>query len=159
MQSVGGVSPRSVAFALPFLVVLAQAAFMAAGHREPYPALLMPDFSGTRTSPDGSIHVDEVEILAHFDDGQVGPMPLKRLMAPMPWFTMMPASRIGLRTLDHASVEMVRWLRGRVIALYPDRRATGLDVRWYRDTYRVEEGELRRVAREPAGASHVDFPR
>jgi hypothetical protein len=153
----GGVSARSVAYGLPFLVVLAQAAFIGAGYREPYPALMMPDFSGTRTSPDGSIHVDAIEILAHFEGGQVGHLPLEKLMAPMPWFTMMPASRVGLRTLDHPSDEMVRWLRERVVALYPERRATGLDVRWYRDTYRVEEGELRCVAHEPDSASHVDL--
>jgi len=157
MPAFGGISARALAFALPFVVVLAQGIFIATGRREPYPALTMPDFTGTRTAPDGSVAVDTIELTAHFDAGPAADIALHRLLAPMPRLTMMPASQIALRDLRRASDDMRRWLRARLETLHPGRRATGLDARWYRDTYRVEDGELRRIARTPLRASQIDL--
>ena len=78
----GVVSPRSVAFVLPCVVVLAQAVFMRAGHREPYPALMMPAFAGTRAGVDGSIEIEAIEVSARFDNGSVQ-IPLEQFLAPL----------------------------------------------------------------------------
>ena len=109
------------------------------------------------TAPDGSIPVESLDITARFDDGGEALVRLDALLAPMPRMTMMPASQAALRTLDRASGEMAQWLRARMTTLYPRKRATRLEVRWYRDTYRLQDGDLRRVAHEQVGASHVDF--
>ena len=70
---------RRVAFTIPFLVVLAQAVFMHAGFGEPYPALMMPAFSGTRTAPDGSIGVTSIEVAVCFADGAATQIPITTL--------------------------------------------------------------------------------
>jgi hypothetical protein len=148
-----------MAFTLPFLLVLAQAAFMRVGYPEPYPALMMPDFAGTRTSADGSIDVTSIAIDVRFDDGAVAQVPMPALLAPMPRLTMMQASNGALRGPEPASTAMIRWLRGRLAELYPDRRATDLEVQWYWDAYRVDDGVVRRVARVPDVTYHIDLTR
>jgi len=140
-------------------VVLAQGIFIGTGHREPYPALMMPDFTGTRNAPDGSVAVDARELTARFDAGPTADVALHRLLAPMLRLTRMPASQVGLRDLSGASEDMRRSLRARLETLHPGRLATGLDARWYRDTYRVKDGELRRIARVQIGASQINFAR
>jgi len=80
---------RRVAYVIPFLIVLAQAAFMRAGHGKPYPALMMPAFAGTRTAPDGSIGVTSIEAIVRFSDGTATPLPIKTLLAPIPRTTTM----------------------------------------------------------------------
>ena len=159
MAASGGLPARALAFGLPFLVVLAQGIFIGAGHREPYPALMMPDFSGTRMAPDRSIAIDAVELSARFDDGEIVDVPLDGLLSPMPRFTRMPAARIGLDDLDRASSQMAPWLRGRLATLRPGRHVINLEARWYRDTYSVQDGELRRVAHAPVRSSAIDLAR
>ena len=153
----GVVSPRSVAFVLPCVVVLAQAVFMRAGHREPYPALMMPAFAGTRAGVDGSIEIEAVEVSARFDDGRSVQIPLEKFLAPMPRFTAMPAADAALTYLEHASDRLRGWLRDRVAIFHPGVQPVGLEVRWYRDAYRIEHGRLARVARVPTRSSRADF--
>jgi hypothetical protein len=146
-MSTPDIAARALAFGLPVLLVLAQAVFMRAGYREPYPALLMPDFSGTRTATDGTIDVTTSEITVQFDDETAAEIPVRALLAPMPAMTTMAASEHGLHNPALSSGETVRWLRRRLATLHPERRAVSLTVCWRLDSYRVEEGAVRRVAR------------
>jgi hypothetical protein len=150
---------RVLALTLPLVVVAAQEIFIGTGHREPYPGLRMPEFRGTRTAADGSITIDAVLLSARFDDGQTVDVPLAALLSPMPHFTKMPAARVGLRDLGHASSQMAPWLRTRLAALHPGRHATSFEARWYQDTYRVQDGELRRVAHSPVRSSQIELTR
>jgi hypothetical protein len=136
--------------------VLAQDAFMRAGHAEPYPALMMPGFPGTRTAPDGSIAVRSIELAVRFRDGTGSPMTMRTLFDPMPSATMMTVAERGLRCSAPAALATTEWLRRRLDALYPVGRAAGLDVRWFNDSYRVDGGALRRVARVPSEGCTID---
>jgi hypothetical protein len=157
MPFTGGASPRSVAFVLPCVVVLAQAVFIRAGHREPYPAVMMPAFAGTGAGLDRSIEIEAFEVSARFDDSRSVQIPLERLLAPMPRPTAMPAAETALADLEQASDRLRRWLNARVATLHPGVQLDGLEVRWYRDTYRIDDGRLVRVARVLTRSSRADF--
>jgi hypothetical protein len=144
-------------FAIPFLVVLAQDAFVRAGHAEPYPALMMPAFPGTRTAADGSIGVGSVEIAARFRDGATSPLPMRTLLDPMPSATMMTVVEWALRCQPPVASETRQWLRTRLDALYPLKHTTGVDVRWFNDSYRVDDGVLRRAAHVPTDECTIDM--
>ena len=158
MSFTGVASPRSVAFVLPCVVVLAQAVFMRAGHREPYPALMMPAFAGTRAGLDGSIAIEAVEVSARFDDGRSVQIPLETLLAPMPRLDGHACGRTRRSpTSSTRRIGCVGWLRARVAILHPGVQPVGLEVRWYRDTYRIDDGRLVRVARVLTRSSRADF--
>jgi hypothetical protein len=147
---------RTIAYAIPMLAVLAQEAFMRSGHEEPYPALMMPGFEGTRTAPDGSIGVTAIALAVRFQDGTTQPLPLRSLLDPMPSATMMTASGWALGCDAPVATETRRWLRTRLETLYPARPATSIDVGWFNDTYRVDTGVLRRAAHVQTGQCTID---
>ena len=132
---------------------------MRAGHGEPYPALMMPAFAGTRTAPGGSIGVTSIEAIVRFSDGTATPLPIKTLLAPIPRTTTMEASEHVFRRPAVPTSDLVRWLRDRVGGLFPGRPVVGFEVHWYQDAYRTDEGRLRRVAHTPAEIYVVDLTR
>ena len=152
----GVAPPRSAAFVLPCVVVLAQAMFMRAGHREPYPALMMPAFAGTRAGLHGSIEIEAVEVFARFDAGRSVQIPLETFLAPMPRPAAVPAAE-ALADLEHASDRLRRWLHDRVATLHPGVQPDGLEVRWYRDAYRIDDGKLVRVTSALTRSSRTHF--
>lgn len=149
---------RRVVYAVPILVVAAQALYVRAGHPEPYPALMMPAFAGSRTAPDGAIGVTVIEVTVRFEDGTATALPIKTLLAPIPRMTTMEASEHVFRG-DPPRAGLIRWLRHRLDVLYPGRRVKRVDVGWYRDGYRIEGGEMRRIAHLPTDTYLVDLSR
>ena len=129
---------------------------MRAGHAEPYPALMMPGFPGTRTAPDGSIGIRSIELAARFRDGTASALTIRTLFDPMPSATMMTVAEGGLRCSAPAAPATTEWLRRRLDALYPVGRATGLEVRWFNDSYRVDGGMLHRVAHVASDGCTID---
>ncbi len=148
---------RVIVFAIPFLVVLAQGVYMGAGHREPYPALMMPGFPGTRTGPDGAIDIAGVEIAVHFGDGTTAPVGARDLLAPLPGGAAMVLQERLLQCPMLAAPEGTAWLRRRLDALHPGAHATSVGIRWYTDKYRVDDGVLRRAAHVPAATCAVEL--
>jgi hypothetical protein len=136
--------------------VLAQDAVMRAGHAEPYPALMMPGFPGTRTAPDGSIAVRSIELAVRFRDRTVSLLAMRTLFDPMPSATMMTVAEWGLRCSGPAALATTEWLRRRLDVLYPVGRAAAVDVRWFNDSYRVDGGALRRVTHVPSENCTID---
>ena len=112
---------------------------MRAGHGEPYPALMMPAFAGTRTAPDGSIGVTSIEAIVRFSDGTATTLPIKTLLAPIPRMTTMEASEHVFRRPAVPTSDLVRWLRDRVGGLFPGRPAVRFEVhRTHRDCAGVD---------------------
>ena len=150
---------QAIVFAVPFLVVLAQGIYIGAGHREPYPALMMPGFPGTRTGPDGAIDIAVVEIAVHFGDGTTAPVEGRDLLAPLPGGAAMVLQERLLQCPMLAVPESTTWLKRRLAALHPGAPATSVGIRWYTDKYRVDDGVLRRAAHVPASACAVELAR
>jgi hypothetical protein len=52
-----------------------------------------------------------------------------------------------------------RWLSERTRSLYPARRATWVEYRWYRDTYQRVDTAVRRTDRTQTARAHIDLNR
>ena len=77
-------------FALPVAALIGQGALDYVGLGEPYPALIMPGFGGTRTDGDGIIHATTLEIEVHFVDSPQVERPT------VPAFFRLPGSIVGV---------------------------------------------------------------
>ncbi len=71
-------------FVLPVAALVLQFALIRGGYGEPYPALMMPGFLGTATNADGTITFVTVDTQVGFAGAAAEPLPLARLLAPMP---------------------------------------------------------------------------
>jgi hypothetical protein len=75
----------SLLFLLPIVALVLQFALIRGGYGEPYPALMMPGFTGTATNADGNITFIAVDTRVGFaPDGATEPLTLARLFASMP---------------------------------------------------------------------------
>lgn len=85
-------------FFLPFALLAVQYAIIADGLGEPYPALMMPSFSGTLTNS-GTITFRVIEVEVRFLDGGASEHPaLSTILAPMPSGTLMPTCAYVFRS-------------------------------------------------------------
>ena len=82
----GGVRAKAIPllFAVPFAALLIQFVLMRAGIGEPYPALVMPGFAGTRIDAKGVIHLQAAEVQVQFGDGGTAAPALAAIFSPMP---------------------------------------------------------------------------
>jgi hypothetical protein len=74
----------SLWFVLPVAALVLQFALIRGGYGEPHPALMMPGFLGTATNADGTITFVTVDTQVGFAGAAAEPLPLARLLAPMP---------------------------------------------------------------------------
>jgi len=85
-------------FALVVVLLPAQYWFARASPwGEPYPALLMPPFDGTRTDRHGRPSGESVAIVVSFGDGTIESAPLRTLLAMAPSGQMMAIAHIALK--------------------------------------------------------------
>lgn len=81
---------------------------------EPYPAIAMPGFPGTRTDAEGFFRAQSLDVVVEFEDGGRGTVTPQRLLEPAP----------GSHT-----IAIARWMFGPVV---PRHRAAARDPSWER---------------------------
>jgi hypothetical protein len=75
----------SLLFLLPVAALLVQGALLSQDLGEPYPAISMPGFGGTRTGADGVIRVSAIEVeIGFIDPPSTARTTIGALLAPMP---------------------------------------------------------------------------
>ena len=71
-------------FVFAVLLIPAQFALISLGFGEPFPALMMPGFMGSRMTPDGVFSFESASLIVRFDDGPAVETSLRRLLSDLP---------------------------------------------------------------------------
>jgi hypothetical protein len=105
----------SLLFVLPFLVVGLQSTLIHRGYGEPYPAIMMPGFQGSRTDPDGTIRVTAADVEVGFVEGNPANISVATLLAPLPISMVAPTSAYMFRARPVTSLRPPTGLKASVI--------------------------------------------
>jgi hypothetical protein len=139
--------------------------FITAKYGEPYPALILPPFSGTMQDQDGNIRFRNVNCKVTFQDGGVGWTSAYALLAQAPSSqhgaimnhmfgppdpeahesgSSLKARLFPGRAISHLRQSQKKldpqteeWLQRRMQELYPSRTVTAVAFVWYDDTFRI----------------------
>ena len=150
---------------------------------EPYPALIMPSFAGTKEDRDGKIRFGDVNCKVLFQDGHVGWMSSYDLLSPAPssrqgpimehMFSPPPATPVRLshtlkarlfpgRTLSYVRAaqkeldpQTKEWLKRRIGVIYPSQEPKMVTFIWYQDVFNVNRAKP--TVTEPTGVREVLF--
>src|SRR6202171_4287508 len=150
---------------------------------EPYPALIMPNFSGTKVDHNGTIRFSDVKCKVLFQDGRVGWASAHDLLSPAPssqhtaimehMFSPPPATTVQLphtlksrlfpgRTLSYVrgtqkelDPQTKEWLKRRIQVLYPAGEPKVITFIWYEDVFNVNRATP--TITEPTGVREVVF--
>jgi hypothetical protein len=157
---------------------------ITARYGEPYPALVMPSFAGTRTDRNGNIRIMNVKCKVLFRDGRVawtseydllsevpsayhdaimrhmfGPIVKAPEPSPHRIAVLLSPGRVLSRYREaHKELDpqTKQWLKRRVMALYPSQTVTALSFVWYIDIFNLKQVPAIR-AHEPLGMREVRF--
>ena len=164
------VTPRTrFIFAAAIVFMIAQSLFI---HfvSEPYPAIMMPGFSGSSGYRDGRVELNSFDavfvsgeeefsfppsvLLNEFPDSKYSMIANTSLMPPQEsppvatgWLrrikdAIFPAYGAASGQSPEAVASLQNWLRGRARVLVPGRAVSRVEIRWYRETVTVDQGRL-----------------
>lgn len=138
-------------FLAVFAVTIAQIIYLQF-RTEPYPALMMPSFSETLTSPAGEISAPQVMIVAELQDGGVLEVEQRQLLqdaprshrAKMMWVNFKPARFRPASLPVDASAEAAlrRWVGERLSKLAGGRAVRRALFKWRQQRLRYQGGLL-----------------
>lgn len=120
-----------VLFAATLCVFVVQTS-MAIKIREPYPALILPPFSGTHQFTGGIIELKEPLVVVNFADGTSENLEYQRFLSPAP---IAPIAIFKSITREPMGPETVEWIHARTSALFPGKSATSVDFVWRTAAY------------------------
>jgi len=152
---------------------------------EPYPAFMMPGFSGTMTDRDGTVRLTNVKCKVDFRDGRVEWLSANDLLAQAPdsyrmsimfhMFSLPPASGAewqppafearlfpGLafararQAQQELDPETKEWLKTRMETLYPSRKVEAVTFVWYEIIFSANQTSPE-AADRPIGKREVRF--
>jgi hypothetical protein len=135
------------------VIVFALETMMAIRGSEPYPALMLPPFTGTPLRGD-IVSLKTPGVVVQFADGSSEAVPYQRLLpdSPMPAVAIFFAATGNPKRPPNA--ETMNWLRERINALFPDKKPKSADISW-----RITEFDItgRPARHTPEKTIRVDF--
>ena len=114
------------------VIVFGLETLMAIRGHEPYPALMLPPFTGTFNFTGGDIDVRDADMVVQFADGSKAEIPYGRIVPTSP---MNPLGSFVLIARDPVKPETADWLYGRISELYPGQTPASADIHWRLDRY------------------------
>ena len=169
---------------LAFILWMPVQHLITARYGEPYPALVMPSFAGTRSDGNGNIRITNVKCKVVFRDGRVSWTSEYDLLSQAPsayhdaimrhMFSPVladpPTPPVGLRALlfpgrflsryrqtrKELGPQTKHWLSRRMKALYPSQTVTAVIFLWYTDIFNLKQVPAITV-RKPIGIREVRF--
>ena len=169
---------------LAFILWMPVQHLITARYGEPYPALVMPSFAGTRSDRNGNIRITNVKCKVLFRGGRVswtseydllsqapsayhdvimrhmfGPVPADSSAPPLGLTALLFPGRFLSRyreTQKDLGPQTKHWLNRRMKVLYPSQTVTAIIFLWYTDTFNPKQVPAITV-HEPVGIREVHF--
>ena len=135
------------------LIVFGVETSMAVVGNEPYPALILPPFTGTLNFTGGDIDIRDADVVVQFADGEKAALPYANIVPATPMNPLGPFLAVVREPVKPGTVD---WLYGRISDAFPGREPTSADIhlRWDRYDSRLEDPKPRpRIEK----TIHVDF--
>jgi hypothetical protein len=102
---------------------------------EPYPALMMPAFTGNAFSQAGKFPFNTADVVVHFEDGTTNQLTISTLFAEAPYSHRRSMARIGMKPRPGGPPPEKIYAKSRIMRFLPESVVPGLYVRKRRTTY------------------------